>query len=99
VRGGITENTFGFGLDQFFFNDRLKLSLDAWDFGNDESNSKNPHIKAGADYFIFKNIFISGGIDNIFNKKWRGAYIGGGVRFEDEDFKYIFGTVPRIPGL
>lgn len=98
LRAGVTENTFGVGVDQFFLKDRLKVSVDAWDFGRDEANAKNPHVKLGADYFLFKHLFISGGIDNIFNKKYRGAYIGGGVRFEDEDFKYIFGTVPKIPG-
>lgn len=98
LRAGVTENTFGVGVDQYFLRDRLKVSVDAWDFGRDEANAKNPHVKFGADYFLFKNLFVSGGIDNIFNKKYRGAYIGGGVRFEDEDFKYIFGTVPKIPG-
>lgn len=98
LRAGITENTFGVGVDQFFMKDKLKVSLDAWDFGRDEANAKNPHVKIGADYFLFKHLFISGGVDNIFNKKYRGAYLGGGVRFEDEDFKYIFGTVPKIPG-
>ncbi len=98
LRAGVTENTFGVGVDQYFLNDRLKVSVDAWDFGRDEANAKNPHVKFGADYFLFKHLFISGGVDNIFNKKYRGAYLGGGVRFEDEDFKYIFGTVPKIPG-
>jgi phospholipid/cholesterol/gamma-HCH transport system substrate-binding protein len=98
LRAGVTENTFGIGVDQFFLKDRLKVSVDAWDFGRDEANARNPHVKVGADYFLFKHLFISGGIDNIFNKKYRGAYLGGGVRFEDEDFKYIFGTVPKIPG-
>lgn len=98
LRGGITENTFGVGLDQFFINDRLKVSLDAWDFGHDENASSSPHLRAGADLFIFKNLFISGGLDNILNKKWRGAYIGAGVKFEDEDIKYLMGTIPRIAG-
>lgn len=98
IRGGITENTFGVGLDQFFIKDKLKLSVDAWDFGHDESASKSPHLRAGADLFVFKNLFISGGLDNILNKKWRGAYIGGGVKFEDEDIKYLLGNMPRISG-
>lgn len=99
LRIGLTESTFGIGADQFFMKDRLKVSADVWDFSTDEEGAKNPHVKVGADYFIFKNLFISGGVDNILNKRWRGAYIGGGVRFEDEDFKYIFGTMPSIPGL
>ncbi len=98
LRAGIIENTFGVGIDQFFLKDRLKVSVDAWDFGRDEADAKNPHVKIGADYFLFKHLFISGGIDNVLNKKYRGAYLGGGVRFEDEDFRYIFGTVPKIPG-
>ena len=48
------------------------------------------------DYFIFKNFFVSAGADNILNKKWRGGYAGIGMRFEDEDLKYLFGTMPRI---
>ena len=58
VRGGITENTFGVGIDQFMLNDRLKISIDAWDFGMTE-RLKEPAYRMGADYYIFKNIFIS----------------------------------------
>ncbi len=98
LRLGLTENTFGFGADYFILNDKGKITADVWDFSNDEEGSKSPHIRIGVDYFIFKNVFLSAGASNILNKKWRGAYIGAGLKFEDEDFKYLFGTVPRIPG-
>ncbi|MFZ3138261.1 MAG: MlaD family protein [Thermodesulfovibrionales bacterium] len=96
LRLGLTENTFGAGGDYFFHNDRGKVTADIWDFSNDEEKSKNPHVRAGVDYFIFKNLFVSAGVDNILNKKWRGGYAGMGMRFEDEDIKYLFGTLPRI---
>lgn len=96
LRIGLTENTAGVGADYFFANDKAKVTVDMWDFGNDEKGAKNPHAKAGVDYFIFKNVFLSAGADNILNKKRRGAYVGAGVRFEDEDIKYLFSTVPRI---
>ncbi len=96
LRIGLTENTFGAGADYFLFSDKAKISADIWDFSSDESGSKSPHVKAGIDYFLFKNVFISAGADNIFNKKWRGAYVGAGFRFEDEDLKYLFGTLPKI---
>lgn len=96
IRLGLTENTFGAGADYFFMNDRGKVSVDAWDFSNDEEHSKSPHVRAGIDYFIFKNIFVSAGIDNIFNKKWRGGYAGMGLRLEDQDLKYILGTIPVV---
>jgi phospholipid/cholesterol/gamma-HCH transport system substrate-binding protein len=82
VRAGITEDTFGAGVDQFAMQDRLKISLDAWDFSRKESNAQKPHIKAGVDYFVFRNIFISAGIDNILNQKSRGGFVGGGVKFD-----------------
>jgi phospholipid/cholesterol/gamma-HCH transport system substrate-binding protein len=97
VRIGLTENSFGLGGDYFFNNDKGRVTVDAWDFSKDEKYSKNPHVKAGVEYFVFKNLFLSAGADNIFNKKWRGGYIGAGVSFEDEDFKYLFSTLPRIP--
>jgi phospholipid/cholesterol/gamma-HCH transport system substrate-binding protein len=96
LRFGLTESTFGVGIDQFFMKDKLKLSVDAWDFGGDEAQAKAPHVRASAEYFIFKNFFLTGGYDNIFNSRWRGPFIGGGIRFEDEDFKYLFGTMPKI---
>lgn len=96
LRIGVTENTFGVGGDYFFHNDRGKITADAWDFSNDEEDSQNPHIKVGIDYFLFKNIFVSAGADNILSDKWRGGYAGVGLRFEDEDLKYLFGTLPRI---
>ncbi len=98
LRIGLTENTFGAGVDYFMDKDRAKISLDVWDFNHDEPEATKAHVKIGADYYLFKHLFITAGYDNILNKQRRGAFIGGGIRFEDEDFKYLFGTMPRIPG-
>ncbi len=96
LRLGLTENTFGAGADYFFDGDRGRIAIDAWDFSNNEESAKNPHMKAGVDYFIFKNLFVSAGVDNILNRKWRGGYAGVGIRLEDEDLKYILGTMPAV---
>jgi phospholipid/cholesterol/gamma-HCH transport system substrate-binding protein len=96
LRLGLTENTFGAGADYFFHQNRGKITVDAWDFSNDEEHSKSPHIKAGVDYFIFKNLFVSAGIDNILNSKWRGGYAGVGLRIEDQDLKYMLGSIPAV---
>jgi phospholipid/cholesterol/gamma-HCH transport system substrate-binding protein len=96
LRIGLTESTFGAGADYFFNKDKAKASVDIWDFSNDEEGSKNPHVKVGVDYYLFRNVFVTAGADNVLNKKWRGGYAGVGVRFEDEDFKYLFGNLPRI---
>jgi phospholipid/cholesterol/gamma-HCH transport system substrate-binding protein len=97
LRIGLLENTFGVGADYFLFDDKAKVKFDAWDFSADEAGADKAHLKIGLDYTIFKNIFVIGGIDNLLNSDRRGIFVGGGVKFEDDDFKYLFGSSPRIP--
>ena len=96
LRIGVTDNTFGVGADQFFLNDRLKLSLDAWDFGNKEAFARHAHVRVGGQYFLFKHVYLSAGWDNPLNGHWSGPFIGGGVRVEDEDLKYLFAVAPKL---
>ena len=97
VRIGLTESTFGLGIDQYLYKDKLKLTADAWDFSKTEYKSINPHVKTGITYTMFKNVFVTGGVDNIFNPERVTVYVGGGITFEDEDFKYLMGSMPSIP--
>ena len=96
LRVGITESTFGVGADYFFNKDKGRGSVDIWDFSNDEEDSGNPHVKVGVDYYLFKNLFVTAGADNLLSKKKRGGYAGVGVRFEDEDLKYLLGSMPSL---
>ncbi|MFC1769717.1 MlaD family protein [Nitrospirota bacterium] len=93
---GFFESTFGFGADQYLLKDRIKLSADAWDFDDREDGSDSPHLRIGGDFFLTRNLFFSGGMDNILNEDMRGGYLGGGVHFEDEDLKYLFGAIPSM---
>ncbi len=97
LRIGVMDSTFGAGADQFFYDDRLKLSLDAWDLGAREAFAKHAHIRVGADYFLFKHIYLSGGWDNPLNAHWSSPYVGAGIRFEDEDLKYLLGVASIKP--
>jgi phospholipid/cholesterol/gamma-HCH transport system substrate-binding protein len=97
VRLGLMETTFGVGADYFLLDDKLILTTDIWDLGEDEEDADSPHLTIGVDYFVFKGLFLSGGLDNILNDNRRGFYLGGGVRFEDEDFKTLLGSIPRVP--
>lgn len=96
LRIGMMETTFGFGADYFFNDDKGRLKIDMWDFSEDEVGADDSHLKIGIDYRVFKYLFVSGGIDNLLNSNRRGIYVGGGLKFEDEDFKYLFGKSPDI---
>jgi phospholipid/cholesterol/gamma-HCH transport system substrate-binding protein len=94
LRIGLLENTFGIGADYFFNDNTGRIKVDAWDFGADEAMADEAHVRVGIDYNVFKRFFISGGIDNLLNSDRRGIYVGGGLKFEDTDLKYLLGTFP-----
>ncbi len=96
LRIGLMENTFGFGADYFFYSDRGRLKFDIWDLSAKEAGADRAHARVGLDYGLFKYVFISSGVDNLLNSSRRGIYVGGGVSFEDRDFKYLIG---KLPGL
>jgi len=87
IRLGLFESTFGIGGDYFFNNNKGKITVDVWDFQKNEENAKTVHAKAGVSYFLFRNLFLNAGGDNLMSKRYRGAYVGMGVRFEEQDFK------------
>ncbi|MEK6657667.1 MAG: MlaD family protein, partial [Nitrospirota bacterium] len=105
LRIGMIENTFGVGADYFLFKDVLQLNVDAWDFTNKDSwdfdrsrhYQKRPHLKAGAQVNFLKNFFVYGGYDNFLNTDRDNFYAGAGLKFDDDDLKYLLGKVP-LPG-
>jgi phospholipid/cholesterol/gamma-HCH transport system substrate-binding protein len=91
LRGGLLESTGGFGIDYLTLNDKLKLSFEAFDFGTD----RRAHLKAGAEYQLFKHIYLSAGWDDfISDQDNRSIYGGFSIRFEDDDLKYLLTTTP-----
>lgn len=95
VRLGIIDNTGGGGLD-YRWNDRLRFTGEAFDFGGRVDNK--PHVRLFSEYVLRKEkprtpqIFISTGYDNPLN---HGSFtIGGGIRWRDDDLKYLIGSVP-----
>lgn len=105
LRIGMIENTFGLGADYFLFKDTVQFNVDAWDFTNKDSwdfdrsrhYQKRPHLKAGAQVNFLKNFFAYGGYDNFLNRNRDNFYAGAGLRFDDDDLKYLLGKVP-LPG-
>lgn len=89
LRGGIIESTGGVGVDYTLLNDRLKFTLEAFDF----NKKGNAHLKASATLAFYKYFFLTGGYDDIVSRNGTGsAFIGGGFVFEDEDLKYLLSS-------
>lgn len=92
-RGGIIESTGGFGADYFMLNKKLKFSLEAFDFNayNDVRGS-NTHLKSYLTYTMKKHIQLYTGYDNFLNPDSKNLFFGLGVKFEDDDLKYLIGS-------
>ena len=95
VRIGLIDSTGGGGVD-YHWNDRIRVTGEAFDFGKRVDNK--PHIRAFAEYVARRekprtpSIFVRSGIDNVLNKT--SFTFGGGVRWRDDDLKYLIGSVP-----
>ncbi|MDR2152978.1 MAG: MlaD family protein [Helicobacteraceae bacterium] len=89
-RGGLIRDTGGVGVDYFSDDDRLKLSLEAYDFNavNDIRGS-NAHLRFTARYLPWKFIALYGGYDNFLNSDADNFFAGAGVHFIDDDLKYL----------
>ncbi|OGP62832.1 MAG: hypothetical protein A2V65_02305 [Deltaproteobacteria bacterium RBG_13_49_15] len=91
LRGGLFESTGGIGVDYHLFNDRLTLSLEAFDFGSDD----NPHLKFIVNYSPLKHLYITSGFDRFISDEGKESFfLGAGISFADEDIKTLISTVP-----
>ena len=95
VRVGLFDSTGGGGID-YRLNDRVRLTGEAFDFGH--RRDPNPHLRLYGEY-IFRQekpntptLFISSGVDNVFNNT--AFTFGGGIRWRDDDLKYLLGSIP-----
>ncbi|HUP47562.1 MAG TPA: MlaD family protein [Thermoanaerobaculia bacterium] len=95
LRIGLFDSSGGIGAD-YRFNDRLTLTGEAFDFGGKRDD--NPHLRLFGEFTIRREkpntprLFITSGVDNPLNDT--AFTIGGGVRWRDDDLKYLLGSIP-----
>ncbi|MFA6507878.1 MAG: MlaD family protein [Treponemataceae bacterium] len=97
LRGGILENTAGFGVD-FRPIPQLELSGEMFDF----STGSVPNLRASLTFYPFFDprggkpwqwLYLRGGIRSALDEK-RDFFIGGGLRFVDEEARGLVGLIP-----
>ncbi len=87
LRGGILESTGGVGADLDLWKDRVRLTAEAFDFGREGAP---PHLKVAGRWTFLKHLYLTAGVDDFLDDRGRADYfVGGGLRFLDEDLKYI----------
>ncbi len=97
LRAGMIESTGGFGVDYFADNDRWKFSVDAYDFNAvNDVRGENAHFRVGIQYRMLKHLELFGGWDNIANAESQTLYFGIGMRFVDNNLKYVLGSASGL---
>ncbi|MCH7824012.1 MAG: MCE family protein [Acidobacteria bacterium] len=76
-RGGLMENEAGVGIDYFVGSDRLRFTLEGWDFGR----NPDPHLKFRGQVDILDRLFVSVGADDLLSSDFRQFFIGAGFKF------------------
>lgn len=93
LRGGVIESTGGVGMDYMINNDEGVFSLELFDWNAvNDIRGTLPHAKVNLRYKFLKHIEVYGGWDNFLNHDAQNIYFGVGVKFIDNNLKYILGS-------
>jgi phospholipid/cholesterol/gamma-HCH transport system substrate-binding protein len=93
LRFGAIESTGGVGVDYFMNHDKLKFSGEVFDWNAlNDVRGTNPHLKAQVRYQMLKHLELYGGWDNFLNPQSQNLFMGLGLRFIDNDIKYLTGA-------
>lgn len=93
LRGGVFESTGGVAADLDFLSDQLGFTVEAFDFSRKEGS---PHLKLSSRWTFLKNLFVTAGLDDVIDDGRRDYFVGGGIRFLDEDLKYLFSPAASL---
>ncbi|MFN8943867.1 MAG: MlaD family protein [Pseudobdellovibrionaceae bacterium] len=88
VRGGLIENTGGFGIDYHMMRRKLLVSFDAFDF-------TQLNLRASAKYDLFYGLYVLGGYQDMLDRgSRRSSYFGAGLALTNDDLKLLLTRSP-----
>ncbi|HNX32523.1 MAG TPA: MlaD family protein [Holophaga sp.] len=90
VSGGIVESKGGAGVEYRALDDRLRVGALAYDFSKREGK-QNPRYRLTTSYEIWRGMYAQAGVQDIANPELRTFFVGGGIRWKDEDMKKLLG--------
>jgi phospholipid/cholesterol/gamma-HCH transport system substrate-binding protein len=97
-RFGLFENTVGMGVDFDipFGTDKFRwvTSLEMFDFrGRDRVDDDRPHLKWLNRVFLLRSFYLAFGADDFVSRRNANGFFGAGIRFCDDDIKYLFAQI------
>ena len=92
VSAGIVNNQGGAGVEYRTLDDRLRIGALAYDFSKRDDKPK-PRYRVTTSYEFWNGLYAQAGVQDIANRDLRTVFVGGGVRWKDEDLKKLLGLV------
>lgn len=91
---GLIENTAGAQVEYPLLDRRLWLSFEAFDFSR--PNDLSPHLRLRGRWQFHPNLYLIGGYDDPLETD--AFFLGGGIRWSDENIKYLLGAAGGLVG-
>ncbi len=94
LRAGIFSSTGGVGADYYLWDDKVKLTLEAYEWRKDT----NPRVRFAASYDFWSYFYLSAGVDDIASNDGNTSFfLGGGIYFSDDDLRFLLTNAPTSP--
>ncbi|WP_005036859.1 MlaD family protein [Holophaga foetida] len=90
ISGGLMESKGGVGAEFRALNDTFRLGAIAYDFSKRDDKPK-PRYRITTSYEFWNGLYGQMGVQDLANKDLRTFFIGGGIRWKDNDLKKIIG--------
>lgn len=91
---GIIENSGGVEVQYGLVPQKVWLSLEAFDFSRELD--LEPHLRLTATWFPWRNLYLRAGYDDPLVDRFKSPFVGAGLRWSDDDLKYLAGSVPKF---
>ncbi|MEW6056534.1 MAG: MlaD family protein [Bdellovibrionota bacterium] len=92
---GLFESTGGLGIDYNLLDDRAKIFGEVYRFRSGNS----PQVNFGAEVQVYRPFYIWTGVDFLLTSVNRSYFVGGGIRFTDQDLKALIATAASSGSL
>lgn len=93
LKAGVFESEGGAGLEYYAMEERFRFGIEGYDFGREDMN---PHGKLDLHMRFTKNLSINVGWDDFLESDFNSVYIGGGIRWTDDDLKILLTNVGKF---
>ena len=92
VSAGIVEGKGGGGAEFRALDDRFRVGALAYDFAK-RDNKPKPRYRLTTSFEFWKGLYAQAGVQDMANPELRTLFVGGGVRWKDEDMKKLMGLL------